>query len=340
MTSPDADEEVRVRMATESPRAFRFGAGGEGNRHEGGARRFVQLAQRAEDFGYDTFAVPDHFDDQVGPFAALGALSQATSSLRLATSVLANGLRHPALVAKEATTIDVLSKGRLELGIGAGLNKADFDRAGIDFGTPAERVRRLDEALTLLDLLMRGESVDFDGEFYQVRDLQGAPRPRQGPRPPIAVGGGGPRLLEVAAKHADIISVAARTTAEGKVRLSDMTIEATRERVEHIRQAAGERFAQIELSWTIVAVVVTDDRVATAQSVLQALESGYPPNIERDAELTVDDILVSPYLAFGSIGEIAEQLREVRRQTTMSYVGVFPAQLDAFAPVISLLKGE
>lgn len=321
-------------------RKFRFGAGGEGNKDEGGARKFVQLAQTAEQYGFDTFAVPDHLGNQVGPIAALGALSQATSTIRLATSVLANGFRHPALLAKEATTIDVLSKGRLELGIGAGWMREEFDKAGIPFESPGVRIRRLDESLTILDRLMRGETVDFDGEFYQIKGLQGTPRPRQGPRPPIAVGGGGPKMLALAAKHADIISVATGSTPDGQLRLSDMTMSKTIERVDRIREAAGDRFDEIELNWTIATIVITDDREATAEMALKALDQGYPPNIYRDVELSVDDILTSPYLAFGSFEEIAEQIREVRRQTTMSYVGVFPTQMDAFAPVIPLLKGE
>lgn len=321
-------------------RKFRFGAGGEGNKEEGGARKFVKLAQTAEEYGYDTFAVPDHLGNQVGPLAALGALSQATERIRLGTSVLANGWRHPALLAKEANTIDVLSKGRLELGIGAGWMKEEFDKAGIEFEKPGARIRRLDEALTILDGLMRGETVDFEGEFYTINGLQGTPRPRQGPRPPIAVGGGGPKMLALAAKHADIISVATGTTAEGKLRLSDMTMEKTLARIDRIREAAGDRFSEIELNWTIATIVITDDREATAEMALQAIDQGYPPNIAKDVELTVEDVLQSPYLAFGTFEEIADQIREVRRRTTMSYVGVFPTQMDAFAPVLDLLKGE
>lgn len=321
-------------------RKFRFGAGGGGTRDEGGARKFVQLAQTAEDYGYDTFAVPDHLGNQVGPLAALGALSQATGTIRLATSMLANGFRHPAVLAKEATTIDVLSKGRLELGIGAGWCEEDFGKAGLEFGSPGRRLRRLDEALTVLDLLLRGETVDFEGEFYRIRGLEGSPRPRQGPRPPIAVAAGGPRMLALAAKHADIVSVAARTTADGRLLLSDMTMARTVERVDRIREAAGDRFEQIELNWMVATVVVTDDRVGAAELALEALAQGYPPYLARDVEPTVDDLLSSPYLAFGTIEEIADQIRRVRRRTGMSYVGVFPTQMDAFAPVIPLLRGE
>ncbi|MGY3555356.1 LLM class F420-dependent oxidoreductase [Williamsia sp. R60] len=326
--------------AAPGPRKFRFGAGGEGNRDEGGARKFVKLAQTAEEYGFDTFAVPDHLGNQVGPLAALGALSQATDRIRLATSVLANGYRHPALLAKEATTIDVLSKGRLELGIGAGWMKEEFDKAGIEFESPGVRIRRLDESLTILDGLLRGEEVNFSGEFYNIKGLVGSPRPRQGPRPPIAVGGGGPKMLALAAKHADIISVATGTTPDGRLRLSDMTMEKTIERVDRIRQAAGDRFDDIELNWTIATIVITDDREATAEMALAALDQGYPPNIAMDVKLSVDDILASPYLAFGSFEQIADQIREVRRRTSMSYVGVFPTQMDAFAPIIPILKGE
>lgn len=216
----------------------------------------------------------------------------------------------------------------------------EFDKAGIEFESPGVRIRRLDEALTVLDGLMRGETVNFDGEFYQIKGLEGSPRPRQGPRPPIAVGGGGPKMLALAAKHADIISVAPGTTTDGKMKLSDMTIEKTAERVDRIRQVAGDRFDELELNWTIAVIVITDDRVATAEMALKALEQGYPPNIAHDTEFTVDDVLTSPYIAIGSFDEIADQIREVRRRTTMSYVGVFPTQMDAFAPVLAQLKGE
>ena len=158
MTQPETGLDAPV----DGLRKFRFGAGGEGNKDEGGARKFVKLAQTAEEYGYDTFAVPDHLGNQVGPIAALGALTQATSTIRLATSVLANGWRHPALLAKEDNTIDVLSKGRLELGIGAGWMKDEFDKAGIEFESPGVRIRRLDEALTVDELQRVAVNAGFD----------------------------------------------------------------------------------------------------------------------------------------------------------------------------------
>lgn len=323
-----------------APRKFRFAAGGEGNAEEGGARRFVKLAQKAEELGYDSFMIPDHLGNQVGPIAALGALAVATDKIRIGTAVLANGFRHPAVLAKDAATIDVLSGGRLELGIGAGWMKEEFDKGGIAYDSPGVRIAKLEETLQILDTLLRGQECNFQGKYFQINGLKGSPRPRQGPRPPIVVGGGGPKMLALAAKYADIISVAAPSNKEGKMLLSGITMEATAARVDKIREAAGDRFDDIELNWTITTIVPTDDREAMAEMALAALDNGYPPNIEVDVKLTVEDILNSPYLAFGSYEEIADQIRAVRARTSMSYVGIFPTQMEAFAPVITELKGE
>ncbi|PND51231.1 LLM class F420-dependent oxidoreductase [Rhodococcus sp. ENV425] len=326
--------------AATQPRKFRFAAGGEGNAEEGGARRFVKLAQKAEELGYDSFMIPDHLGNQVGPIAALGALAVATDKIRLGTAVLANGFRHPAILAKDAATVDVLSGGRLELGIGAGWMKEEFDKAGIAYERPGVRIEKLEETLQILDVLLRGQECNFEGKHYRIDGLKGSPRPRQGPRPPIAVGGGGPKMLALAAKYADIISGASPTNRDGRLLLSGITMDKTVERVDVIRRAAGDRFDDIELNWTITMILVTDDREQTAEMALAALDQGFPPNIEVDVKLTVDEILESPYLAIGSYEEIAEQIRNVRAKTGMSYVGVFPTQMEAFAPVIPLLAGE
>ncbi|OZE81499.1 F420-dependent oxidoreductase [Rhodococcus sp. 15-649-2-2] len=326
--------------ATAGPRKFRFAAGGEGNAEEGGARKFIKLAQQAEELGYDSFMIPDHLGNQVGPIAALGALAVATDRIRLGTAVLANGFRHPAVLAKDAATIDVLSGGRLELGLGAGWMREEYDKAGITYDRPGVRIEKLEETLEILDVLLRGQECNFEGKHYTISGLKGSPRPRQGPRPPICIGGGGPKMLALAAKHADIISVVPSTSKEGKLLLSGMTIEKTLERVELIRAAAGDRFDDIELNWAITTIVVTDDREQMAEMALAALDNGYPPNVDVDVKLTVEDILSSPYLAFGTYEEIADQIRNVRARTTMSYVGVFPTQMEAFAPVVDLLKGE
>ena len=147
-------------------------------------------------------------------------------------------------------------------------------------------------------------------------------------------------MLALAAKRADIISLVPSTTKEGKLKLSEITIEKSIERVDIIRKAAGDRFADIELNWTITTIVISDDREQTAEMALAALSNGMMPNMEVDTELTVENILNSPYVAIGTFEEIADQIRTVRERTSMSYVGVFPTQMDAFAPVIPLLSGE
>ncbi|WP_280257654.1 LLM class F420-dependent oxidoreductase [Nocardia wallacei] len=337
-TASRASAAAEVTALGTPPGKFRFAAAGEGNQQEGGARKFVKLAQQAEEYGYDSFAVPDHLGPQVGPIAALGALAVATERIRIGTSVLANGFRHPVVLAKDAATIDVLSKGRLELGVGAGWIKSEFEAAGIPYESPGVRLERLDETLTILDVLLRGQECHFEGKHYQVRGIKGTPRPRQGPRPPLVTGGGGPKMLRLAAKHADIISVVPRTTKEGKGLLSGITLDKTIEKVNLIKQAAGDRFADIELNWTITAVVITDDRERTAEMALSAIDKGLHPDLEVDVQLSVEDILTSPYVAIGTFEEIAEQIRNVRKLTSMSYVGVFPTQMDAFAPVIPLLR--
>ncbi|MFI6870931.1 TIGR03621 family F420-dependent LLM class oxidoreductase [Nocardia sp. NPDC050406] len=322
------------------PRAFRFAAAGEGNPQEGGARKFIKLAQQAEDLGYDCFAVPDSVGPQIGPIAALGALAVATDRIRIATSMLANGFRHPVVLAKEAATLDVLSRGRLELGVGAGWLADDFHAAGIPFEPPATRLEQLDETLTILDVLLRGQECRFEGKHFQVRGVRGAPRPRQGPRPPLATGGGGPRMLALAAKHADIVSVIPPSTRDGKMLLSGITLDRTIERVKLVAAAAGRRFAEIELNWTITAVIVTDDRERAADMALAAIDKGLHPNLEVDVTLSAEDILESPYVAIGTHEQIADRIRRVRQLTSMSYVGVFPTQMEAFAPVIPLLRHE
>lgn len=327
-------------MTTAQPRKFRFAAGGAGNSDEGGARKFVKLAQEAEELGFDTFAVPDRLDEQVGPIAALGALAVSTDKIRLASSMLSMPFRNPALLAKELTTIDVLSKGRLEVGIGVGSFKEDFEAAGIEYEAPGKRVTRMEEAFDVLDVLLRGKEIEHRGQVYQVANLKGYPRPRQGPRPPIAIGAGSPRVLEFAARRADIVSINPGSTAEGKLKLSEMTMAATVAKVERVQSAAADRFADIELSWTIATIVVTDDREQVAEYALKAIERGLSPNIDVDKEITVADILDSPYLAIGTFEEIADQVRAVRARTGMSYVGVVPTQMDAFAPVLEQLKGE
>lgn len=324
------------------PRPFRFGASGQGSTGEGGSDEpttLLRLARQAESMGYDTFLVPDHLPDQLAPMPALAGIAAATERIRLGTGVLANDFRHPVLLAKEAATVDLLSGGRLELGLGAGWMRPEFDAAGIGFDPAATRIARTAEAARVLTGLWSGEPLTFHGEHYRVTELATLPVPLQRPHPPLMIGGGGPRVLEVAARHADIVSVGVRSNAAGRLRASDLPLAATRRRVEHVRRCAGQRAAELELNWPISSVMLTEDRRGTAQAVLDFFAAGHP-DVELDAELTVDDVLDSPYLAIGTAEQVAEQLLELRELTGMSYPSVFPTHAEAFAPVVELLSGR
>lgn len=326
------------------PPKFRFGASGQGNEpgddgSPADPTNLLRLARRCEALGYDTFLVPDHLPDQLAPLPALAGIAAATERIRLGTGVLANDFRHPVLLAKEAATVDILSGGRLELGIGAGWMRPEFEAAGIGFGSAPERIARLEEAVRVVTGLWSGQSLTMHGQHYQVTDLATAPVPVQRPRPPVLIGGGGLRVLDVAARHADIVSVGVRATPAGRLRASDLPLRATVRRVEHVRRCAGQRARTPELNWPISSVLITDDRRATAQGVLDLFAAGHP-DVELDAELTVDDVLDSPYLAIGTPAQIAEQLVKIRDVTGMSYPSVFPTHADAFAPVVALLTGR
>ena len=224
------------------------------------AASWLDLARRAEVLGYTTVSLPDHFGDQFAPFAALGAVAAATSRVRLSMGVLVNDFRHPVVLAKEAATLDVVSGGRLDLGLGAGWLQDEFDAAGIAFGPAAERIERLGEAVRIVRALLRGERVHHTGRWYTIAGVTGLPRAVQRPAPPILLGGGGQKMLALAGREADIVSV---VTANAGRRLGaglgrDATLERARVKVGWVREAAGTRVADIVLHTRVSVATVTD----------------------------------------------------------------------------------
>ena len=200
-------------------RRFRFGVIGEST---GTATALVDRARHAEDLGYSTFLLRDHFvgepfGHQLAPLIALTAAATATTTIRLGTLVLANDNRHPVMLAKEAATLDVVSGGRLELGLGAGWLRSEYEAAGIPFDAPGERVRRLGESIHLLKSLFDGSPVTFDGLHYRVTGLDSFPRPVQRPRPPLLVGAGSPRMLRLAGREADIVGILPKALPTGTI---------------------------------------------------------------------------------------------------------------------------
>jgi probable F420-dependent oxidoreductase len=305
---------------------FRFGVNVRGAPVE----EWIALARKVEALGYSTLHLPDHLTERPAPLAALAAAAAVTTRLRIGPFVLNNDFRHPVLLAREAATIDVLSGGRLQLGLGAGYAKAEYDEAGLRFDRGGVRVERLAESVAIVKQLFEGQAVTFAGRHYQVTGHSIHPLPVQRPRPPILIGGNGPRLLALAAAEADIVGLTGITFDRGGVgrQLSGFSPAGVDERVALVRKAAGNRLEPPELNALVQQVVVTDDRRAAAEELAK-----------RWPVLDVEDILASPFVLLGSVDAIATQLVERRARWGISYYVVFESTLDAFAPVVARLTG-
>lgn len=305
-------------------RPFRFGVQQDG---AGSAAAWREVAHRAEGLGYDVLVTADHIGQGGLPYApALMAVADATTSLRIGTLVLDNDFRHPALVAAEAASLDMLSGGRFELGIGAGWDRADYEVSGISFDAPGIRVSRLRESIDILKRAFGDDPVSFAGRHYTVHGLQTAPRPVQRPHPPILVGGGGRRILGLAAREADIVSIMPPGVGSGT--MPDLRAAAMDRAVERVREMAGDRLPRIEMNTLLQRLVVTDAaRRATA-------------DIARQWQMTTADAVASPWALIGSIDRIVDTLRERRERWGVSYWVVQGRHMDAFAPVIARLSGS
>ena len=293
------------------------------------AAEWRRRAQSAESQGYSALYLPDHFSDQLAPIAALMAAADATSELRVGSLVFDNDYRHPVVLAKEAATLDVLSAGRLDFGLGAGWMRSDYDKSGIPHDTAGTRIERMEEGLKVIKGLWTGQPFSFSGRHYEIKDLEGTPLPVQKPHPPILLGGGGRRILSIAGREADIVNVNF-DLREGRINrdlVRTGMAESTAEKLGWIKEAAGDRFDEIELSITIFLAVVTDDRDSMASGVSAGL--GMEPS----------DILAMPHFLIGTVDQIAEDIRERRERYGISYV-IVPGEVgDAFAPVVERLTG-
>jgi len=308
-----------------SMRSFRFGAGAHAT--DTGAE-FVERARRLEGMGYDTFLLPDHFESKwfaAGP--ALTAVACATTTLRIGSTVYCNNFRHPALLAREAATIDVLSGGRMEPGIGAGYLMPEYAETGIALEAAGVRVDRLGEAVHVLKGLWAEGPFTFKGRHYTITEMEGWPKPVQRPHPPLYIAGGGKRSLALAAREADIVGIIARARPEGGIDVSRDSEALLAEKVGWIRDAAGERFEQLELSMLIWAVAIGDHRRSVAGDIGAA------------RGLTADQVLASPYFLVGSSSSVAESLQALREQHGISYFIIFPSDVEPFAPVLEQLAG-
>lgn len=307
---------------------FRFGV----NVWRAGSRtEWVEKARRLEDLGYSTLTVPDHLAEFFAPMPSLVSAAEATTRLRVGTHVLNNDLRHPVLVAREAATVDLLTDGRFQLGLGAGHMKSEYDQAGLTYDPGHTRVERLEEAVTIVKTLLAGEPLTFSGRHYRVAGHTIHPLPIQRPHPPILIGGNGRRLLTLAAKEADIVGLSGITFRRGGAEpdLSGWTVAGVDARMQIVREAAGDRYPRLEVNALVQRVVVTDDRRHAAEELAA-----------RWTQLNPEDILQSPYVLIGTADQMVEDLRARRDRWGISYYVVFEPYMEAFAPVVAELAGR
>jgi probable F420-dependent oxidoreductase len=310
-----------------APRPFRFGVQLASARS---AAEWAELARKAEDLGFSTLFMPDHFEDALAPVPALMAAADATRSLRIGPLVLDNDYKHPVVTAKEMATLDLLADGRLELGIGAGWLASDYERSGIPMDDAAVRVDRLEEGIAVIKGLFAEGNFSYQGKHYQVTELDGRPKPLQQPHPPLLVGGGGPRVLRLAAREADIVGVnpAIRSGRVDAEAARNGVAAATDQKVAWVRDEAGDRYGDIEINFLNYACVVTDDRRGTLDSMAPLF--GLEP-----AEL--GDY---PHAWVGSVDQICDSLVAGRERWDASYLVVQGVDaMNAAAPIVARLAG-
>ncbi len=288
---------------------------------------WVAEARAAEELGYDVIVLPDHIGDQFAPLPALVSIADATERIRVGTFVLDNDFRNPLFLAQEAATVDLLTEGRFELGLGAGWLGRDYERLGLEFAGPRIRADRLIEAFSIIDPYLRGEDCSFKGDHYSVKNVEAAPRCVQNPRPPILIGAGGRRILSFAARYADIISVFFTSRPDGSgFELAEAKASVFDDKVAWIKKNAMGRATQPELNVLLQYLEVTPNRQAAAEE--QA----------REFQTTSEEILALPFHLIGTMDQIAEDLLQRRDRFGISYLTVPHRYMQQFAPIIGRLR--
>ena len=296
-------------------------------------KTLAERARHAEEIGIDVLVKSDHLLDILAPIPALATIAAATERLRISAFVFNNDLRHPAVLAQDLATLDILSDGRLDIGIGAGWNEPEYRAIGLPFDPIGLRVSRMEEAIAVIKGLMGDDAFSFQGRHYTITDMDGQPKPIQRPHPPFFIGGGGRRTLSVAGREADIVSLAPRLLTGQRGDPHSITWAGTEEKIGWVREAAGARFADIELNvyptqWPIV---VTNDLRAEARKVVDKTRS------RTGVELTEDEVIAAPNIFIGSIDRFVEKFQELRERLGISSFMV--GEIDELAPVVERLAG-
>ena len=311
-------------------RPFRFLA------HPGGVfsgKELAEVARRAEGLGYSTLVFPDHLGRQLSPMPAMAIVLAATETLRAAPFVLNVDLHQPAVLAQDLASLDLLSDGRVDVAIGAGWNKPEYDATGLSFDPVGTRVARLAEAIAVLKGCFADGPFSLDGDHYKITNLDGGPKPKQRPHPPFMIGGGGRRTLELAGREADIVSFAARVAPGPRPDPRSLTFEATVEKIGWVKEAAGSRADEIEFNAypSGAPVIVTDNLREEVGRVIDHFKQ------TTGHELTEQEVIDAPNIFIGSVERLTEKFQELRERLGISSIMV--GDVDELAPVVERLAG-
>ncbi len=292
-------------------------------------RELAARARRAEAIGYHALVIPDHLIPQLAPVPAMAWIASATERLRIAAFVFNNDLRHPAVLAQDLASIDVLSGGRLDVAIGAGWNRPEYEAVGIPFDPTSVRQARLAEAVAVLRGAFGPEPFSFAGEHYTITGLDGQPKPVQQPHPPFLIGGGGRRTLELAAREAQIVGLAPRILKSGLSDPHSLTVAGNAEKIEWVRAAAGDRFDELELSVypSSVAVSVTDHALAEARDAAAFLAG------RTEVDVTPEEVLEAPHIFIGSAAQLEAKFVRLREQ-----LGINSYMVGEMGPLDSVVE--
>jgi probable F420-dependent oxidoreductase len=317
-------------MPAAAPRPFQFLADA---RAPVSARELSERARRAEAIGFHGLVIPDHLLDQFSPVPAMAVIAGATERLRIAAFVLNNDLRHPAVLAQDLASLDVLSEGRLDVAIGAGWNVPEYEAIGVPFDSGPTRVERLEEAVAVLKGCFGDGAFTFAGRHYRISEHDGGPKPVQRPHPPFLIGGGGPRILRFAAREAQIVGLAPTTADRGPGAPPRFSLAATRQQIGWVREAAGDRFGDLVLNAypSFHPPTITDRARAEARRVADALR-------QRGTDLTDDEVLESAHLYIGSVESLVEKLERLRAELGISSFMV--GEMEELLPVVERLAGR
>jgi probable F420-dependent oxidoreductase len=297
------------------------------------ARELGERARAAEDLGVTTFILPDHLVPQLAPVPYLATVAALTERMRISAFVHNNDLRHPAVLAQELASLDVLSGGRLDVAIGAGWNEPEYRAIGLPFDPIGVRQARLAEAIAVLKGCFGPAAFSFSGEHYTITDYEAYPKPVQQPHVPFLIGGGGRRTLKLAAREADIVGLAPRILSGQRADPASITWAATEEKIGWVREAAGDRFDELAFNvypsqWPIT---ITDDLHGEAGKVVDRMRE------RTGQELSEQEVIDSPHIFIGSVDRFVEKFGELRERLGISSFLV--GSLDELGPVVERLAG-